>query len=124
MHKKNKTIHIAEDDFFLSELYTIMLKLDGYTVSVSCNGQEAIDYLNNQEVDLIMLDLFMPVLDGAHVLQWLREEKKSTTPVLVLTSMTDEETRLDILASGANVFLNKPAAVDTILKSINSLLNQ
>ena len=124
MNKESKTIHLVEDDDALQQVYAIMLEIEGYTVSVSSNGQEAIDYLDDQDVDLIMLDLFMPVLDGAHVLRWLREEKKSSTPVLVLSSMTDDAVRRNILASGANMFVNKPAGCNTIINSVASLLKQ
>lgn len=121
---KAATIHLAEDDESLRLVYTMMLEVEGFNVSVSANGQEAIDYLSEHDVDLVILDLFMPVLDGIHVLQWIRDEKKYTTPVLVLTSMTDDETRLAVMASGANLFLNKPVGVATIIKSVVGLLDQ
>ncbi len=122
MNKQNNTVLLVEDDSSLRELVTMLLDLEGYKVVVTENGQEALDYLSVNQVDLIILDLFMPVLDGLHVLNWLRKEKKLATPVLIMTAMTDEKTQKNIKAAGANGIIKKPLDVDKIVSAVNNIL--
>jgi len=124
MNKSNTSILLVEDDRSLRELVTMVLELEGYAVTTANNGQEAIDYLSKHEVALIILDLFMPVLDGVHVMHWIRVEHVSDTPVLIVTAMADDKTRSTIMAAGANVIVKKPFDVKTLVQFVDELLKQ
>jgi len=123
MNQSPKRILLVEDNKHLRELICLALELDSYLIEARGDGREAIDFLKENEVDLIILDLFMPVLDGKYVLHWLRNEKKSNTPVLVMTAMTDAKTLLNIMECGANYVMNKPLHMEQISTAINKLLD-
>ena len=124
MNNPNKTILLVEDDRSLRDLMIMILELEGYHVAVAHDGQQAIEYLEKHDVNLILLDLFMPILDGTHVLYWIRVEKALDTPVLVMTAMKDDKTQSSIMAAGANSIIKKPFDVDKITQSVKDLLNQ
>jgi len=119
-----KNIVIIEDDKVLRELTQMALSLEGYNIQSFENGQIGIRYLteNLQQVDLVLLDLFMPVLDGVHVLNWLRKEQQSKVYVVVMTAMSDKFTEKNILESGADKIIKKPLDMQTLLTNINGLL--
>jgi len=126
MSADKKHIVIIEDDPVLRELTHMALSLESFEIDIFENGSEAIDFLKNNlnSVDLILLDLFMPILDGMQVLRWLRETKQSTVYVLVMTAMTDDKTEANLLSTGANKVLKKPLDIKMLLISINELLNK
>lgn len=119
-----KNIVIIEDDKVLRELTQMALSLEGYNIQSFENGQLGIHYLSEhlQQVDLVLLDLFMPVLDGVHVLNWLRKEQQSKVRVVVMTAMSDKFTEKNILESGADKIIKKPLDMQTLLTNVNGLL--
>jgi len=119
----SQNILLVEDDKSLRELVTMALELEDYKVIAAKNGKEAIDYLLKNSVDLMLLDLFMPVMDGIHVLRWLRDEQKLALPVIVMTAMTDDETRATVIESGANGIVKKPLDVSKIIESVDKFLS-
>lgn len=91
--KKNKRkICIVEDDDSIREIYSIELRKNGYEVVTATNGQEGLNLINQENPDLIMLDLKMPVMSGLEVLENLKKsERLSRIPVVVLTNVDDQE---------------------------------
>jgi CheY-like chemotaxis protein len=75
------------------------------------NGEEGLEKYYAEKPDIILLDLFMPVLNGFQVLEEIREKDKDT-PIIVLSAFTCTENKLDALQKGCNDFLGKP--IDTI----------
>lgn len=125
MSENKKHIVIIEDDPVLRELTNMALSLEGNDIDMFENGAMAIEYLENKltSVDLILLDLFMPVLDGMQVLNWLRETKRSSVNVVVMTAMIDSETEKKLLAAGANTVIKKPLDIKMLLAATSELLN-
>ena len=82
-------ILVVDDDPSILELLSIVLEMAGYEVLTAGDGAQAVSLLQNlvpeSLVDVIMVDLMMPVMDGLRFMRWLRAEQKSTVPVLVLT---------------------------------------
>ncbi len=125
MSTKKKHIVIIEDDPVLRDLTSMALSLEGNEINVFENGSMGIDYLENHlpQVDLILLDLFMPVLDGMQVLNWLRKTKDSSVNVVVMTAMTESETEKKLLEAGANTVLKKPLDIKMLLTATSELLD-
>lgn len=125
MNNSQKHIVIIEDDPVLRELTQMALSLDGYKVSVFENGEEGIKYLdsNLQSVDLILLDLYMPVLDGMQVLSWLRKIRVTSVNVVVMTAMIDSVTSETLLQAGANKVIQKPLDMNTLVSSVKEFLS-
>ena len=124
MNKIAHKILLVEDDRSLRKLVTMILELEGFNVSKAENGKQAIDFLGREEVSLVILDLFMPVMDGGYVLNWMRNVAHSITPVLIFTAVMDEQTRSKMLAAGADCFINKPLDAEQIIQAVNNLLNK
>ncbi|MDD5396850.1 MAG: response regulator [Candidatus Moranbacteria bacterium] len=110
MEKETKTILIAEDEDDLREMYTMALAAMGFEVLQSVNGQEALDLLEKkqEQVDLILLDIIMPVLDGIATLEKIKKnERINKIPVVVSTNLDNEEDRKDVFNLGAREYLVK-----------------
>jgi two-component system alkaline phosphatase synthesis response regulator PhoP len=80
-----------------------------FRVSVAYDGQEALDFINSEPVDLVLLDLMMPKLSGLDVLRQIREQERfKSLPCIILTAGGDAKHERDALALGATQFLTKP----------------
>ena len=125
MKKSQKHIVIIEDDPVLRELTQMAFVVEGFEVHMFENGEKGIAYLENDlaSVDLILLDLFMPVLDGVHVLNWLRKTRQSSVNVVVMTAMIDDSTEQKMLSAGANNVIKKPLDMNILLTTTKALLN-
>jgi DNA-binding response OmpR family regulator len=120
-------ILFAEDDELLRNSLTFYLKNNGFTVTPVSNGLQVKEYLKSTPFDLIITDLNMPFLGGMEVINFVRNELKSTAPIIVLTSFGIEKAELDAFEIGASEFVSKPfspsvlkARIDKLLKKQNS----
>ena len=109
----------VDDDPRLRSLMTEELLDEGVNPLICCTGQELLDLLKIEQVDLIFLDLMMPVMDGLTCLQQLKE-RSLNIPVLVVTSFNDENKRQESLAQGAKDYILKP----NMLEQLPLLLDQ
>ena len=101
-------IHIVEDDILLSKTLAYKLTKEGFKVVTSKNGFEAIEYLKENEPDLIVTDIMMPFINGLEIISFVRNEKKSKVPIIVLSSAGLEKTVLEAFELGADDFITKP----------------
>lgn len=111
---------LAEDEKSLSKAVVTILKKNNYTVDVAYDGVEALEYLDANEYDGIILDVMMPRLDGIRTLQKLRASGNAT-PVIMLTAKAEVEDKVLGLDSGANDYLTKPFAVKELLARIRAM---
>ena len=114
---------IAEDDRAVRESVTRALELEGYTVTAVGDGALALDAAAAPEVDLLILDLGMPNVDGLTVCRRLRSAG-SRIPILVLTARTEVSDRVSGLDAGADDYLPKPFSLDELFARIRSLLRR
>lgn len=118
----DKRVLLVDDDEVLRELLTMILQHGGCNVSTAENGSVAQQVLaDNDPFDLIVLDLMMPVLDGMGFLDWLRGERASDVPVLVMSGMEQEGIADELRAMGASAVLFKPVKVPELLQTIQAL---
>lgn len=99
-------ILIAEDSKEIASLIQIFLEKEGYEIIWKEDGQAALDYLLEQEVDLCIFDIMMPRLDGFSLIQKVR--KFSTVPILILTAKNMEQDKVLGLDLGADDYIVKP----------------
>ena len=111
---------LAEDERSLSRAICAILKKNNYSVDAVYDGREALDYLESENYDGVILDWMMPKLDGLQVLREMRE-KGNTTPVLFLTARSDIDDKVLGLDSGANDYLTKPFATQELLARIRAM---
>jgi len=120
---KKKTVLIVEDEVILSKVLQDKLFDNGFDVVYARNGAEGLEKLSEGNIDLILLDIIMPVLDGMDMLRILREERKSKIPVIVLTNLGSDDDAKVALGSGASEFLIKANhSLDDVLNKIQEIL--
>lgn len=109
MDNKQYRILCVDDEQLNMHLYRAILEKAGYAVLSAYSGTEALSILQKNEVDLIILDLLMPGMDGLTVLGKIRKTPhKAEIPVIIATAIADRTTKLEALEQGANDFLAKP----------------
>jgi len=114
-------ILIIDDDVELSDLLKEVLSFESCTVSTAYDGMEGLDVMNGS-VDLVLLDVMMPKLNGFETLKLLRE--KWEVPVLMLTAKGDEIDRVVGLELGADDYLPKPFSERELLARIRAILRR
>lgn len=98
---------LVEDEEELSEILSRGLRKYGYAVDAAYDGEEALDYYNINEYDVMILDLNIPKIDGLDVLKKIRQKDKKSK-ILILSARSAVEDRVKGLDSGANDYLSKP----------------
>jgi CheY-like chemotaxis protein len=102
-----------------------LLKRKGYTLLLAENGAQAVQIAVREVPDLILLDLQMPVMDGAKALQLLQSsDKTSGVPVVMITTVSEEAQRSQLLAAGARRVLVKPISGPDLLGTIREMLGE
>ncbi|HET6226773.1 MAG TPA: response regulator transcription factor [Bacteroidia bacterium] len=117
-------ILFAEDDDLLRNSLTFYLKNNGYVVTSVNNGLEVKEQLKSNPFDLIITDLNMPFFGGMEVINFVRNELKSTAPIIVLTSFGVEKAELDAFEIGASEFISKPFSPSILKARIDKLLSK
>jgi len=107
----------AEDEVALSKAVAKILERNHYTVDVVSNGLDALDYLQNGNYDIAILDILMPKMDGIAALRKLRSAG-ITIPVIMLTAKAEIDDKVLGLDSGANDYLTKPFDTKELLARI------
>jgi len=124
MQQKQLNILAVDDDLINLKLLKSMLMKNEYVRNVieARNGADAIEILKqNSDIDLILLDIIMPVMGGIEMLRIVRaDENLSQLPIIVLT--TDETKKAEALESGANGFLMKPIRIHDLNEQIQQLI--
>ena len=117
-----KSILIVDDSSSLRQVVNITLTASGYDVTEAENGQVALDKLSGMKPSLILCDVNMPVMDGLTFLTELRSvEHCKFTPVLMLTTESEDEMKKKGLEAGAKAWLVKPFKPDQVLKAVTKL---
>lgn len=100
------TILLADDEKEIRDLLRLYLENEHYKVLEAEDGQQALDLLHRNKVDMCILDIMMPKIDGYHVLQELRKE--NNIPVLILSAKDGDSEKILGLNLGADDYLSKP----------------
>ncbi|EGR1756351.1 response regulator transcription factor [Vibrio parahaemolyticus] len=113
---------IVDDDVPLCELLEVVLQDEGYTVSSVHCGESALQYMEKTPVDLVLLDVMLPDLNGMQVAR--RICQRFATPILMLTALNDENSMLDGYQAGADQYIGKPFNVAELLMRIKAILRR
>ncbi|MCI8873036.1 MAG: response regulator transcription factor [Lachnospiraceae bacterium] len=112
------TILIADDEKEIRDLLRLYLEKDGYRVLEAENGLSAVSLLKQEEIDMALLDIMMPKLDGYQVLKQIRE--RSNIPVMILSAKNQDSDKILGLDLGADDYLSKPFNPMEAMARINS----
>lgn len=115
-------ILVCDDDREIVEAVTIYLEKEGYSVIAAYNGKEALDTLRREQVQLIILDIMMPEMDGIEALLRLRE--CSSIPVILLSAKSEDADKINGLNVGADDYITKPFNPLELLARVKSQLRR
>ena len=108
MNINEKKILVVDDDMLNRMMATIILKKHQVLISEAVNGEEAIQYLQNNLCDLVLMDLQMPIIDGYQATEIIRKQLKLNLPIIALTASNSEEDLEKCYKAGMNDYLFKP----------------
>ncbi len=111
---------LAEDEQALSKALTAILERNNYSVDTAYDGQQALEYLETDNYDGVILDIMMPKVDGITVLKEIRK-KGNLIPVLLLTAKSEVDDKVIGLDAGANDYLTKPFNSRELLARIRAM---
>ena len=116
-------ILLAEDEVDLNNVVTRYLKKNGYSVDSVLDGEEALDYVEYSEYDLVILDIMMPKVDGFEVIKKLRD-KGNHTSVLMLTARDSADDKVKGLDLGADDYIVKPFDFNELMARIRAVVRR
>jgi len=114
------TILVAEDND--SNYLLVQALLKKYSLTHARNGLEAVNFATENQYDLILMDIKMPIMDGLEATKRIREFNK-TVPIITLTAYAFDQDRKDSLAAGSNDFITKPLRKDELLAKVEKYIN-
>ena len=121
--KEKLKILLADDEKELSRAIGAILKYSNYEVDIVYNGKEAVNKVQENIYDLIILDVMMPVMDGIQALKEMRKNNIKT-PIMLLTAKAQIDDKVEGLDSGANDYLTKPFDKKELLARIRALTRE
>ena len=113
---------ICDDQPDIVNALKIFLKPEGYSLLEASNGKEAVEMVRNQKIDLILMDIMMPVMDGIMATDQIREF--SNVPIILLTAKSETEDVVLGLNVGADDYITKPFAPMEVLARVRSQLRR
>lgn len=113
-----KRILVVDDDTAILRLLSTNLKARGYEVITATDGEEALESVQKDYIDLIILDIMMPKVDGVQVCRHIREW--SDIPIIILSARGDENDKVKCLELGADDYLTKPFGIAELMARINT----
>ena len=122
MHDSSSTILLVDDEDAVQKLLTYPLEREGFRVLQARDGEEALARFGSEHVDLVVLDVMLPKLDGLEVCKQLRAE--STVPIIMLTARDDELDKVLGLELGADDYITKPFSIREFRSRVRALLRR
>jgi DNA-binding response OmpR family regulator len=119
---KEHTVLVVEDETSIASFVALYLKNAGYTVRTAATGQEAITHFAKGDVNLIVLDLMLPDMDGIDVCRRIRQ--RSDVPIIMLTARDEDIDKIIGLEVGADDYLTKPFNPRELVARVKSVLRR
>jgi DNA-binding response OmpR family regulator len=122
MSMRRTRVLVVDDEAALRKFVTSVLGAAGYDVVAATDGEEALALMRDESLDLVVLDLMLPGIDGLEVCHRLREI--SDLPIIVLSAKGEEVDKVDALNAGADDYLTKPFGVSELLARVQAVLRR
>ncbi len=123
----DKKILVAEDDEFLRQLYTDILKAEGYFTETAIDGQDALTKISSGGWDLVLLDIIMPKISGLDVMRKVKESPQPLTPnkcIIFLTNLDKGEEIKEALMLGNGYLIKSQITPGDLVKEVQLYLSQ
>ena len=115
-------ILITEDDATIREGICAYLSEFGYEIIEACDGREALSKFESNKIDLVILDIQIPFINGLDILRKIRET--SNLPVLILTAFSDEEFKITAFSNLADGYIEKPFSLPVLKARVDALITK
>jgi CheY-like chemotaxis protein len=115
---------VCEDDIIALKVIQVALENEKAHAICMQDGRKAIQYLKENVVDLIITDIHMPYNNGDEILKLVREDQKRNTPIIMISSDTEEEVIALALKQGVNEFIKKPIDATSMQKKLKKFLTR
>ncbi|MBB4823417.1 DNA-binding response OmpR family regulator [Sporosarcina luteola] len=119
---RNISILVADDEKEIANLIAIHLTKEGYHVITAFDGQEAIEAIQNHSIDLVILDIMMPKMDGYEVTRHIRDQH--IMPIIFLSAKTSDFDKVHGLVIGADDYMTKPFTPIELVARVNAQLRR
>ena len=113
---------VVDDDIRILRMIRRILELENYRVTCAKNGEEALEALDRETPDLILLDIMMPGMDGHTLCQLIREY--SQVPIIMVTAKSSDEEKVESLNAGADDYLTKPFSSSELAARVRAVLRR
>ncbi len=117
-----KDILVVEDNQELGDLLCDFLRAEGYTVQLAFSGEMAADFIDKEEVRLVVLDIMLPGMDGFDLCRQIRKE--NSVPIMMVSARGSKEDKLNGLLQGADDYIEKPYDIDILIAKINGIFKR
>lgn len=117
-----RKVLVVEDDVNMREIVTSYLIKSGFTVLEASDGLEAVTILKTQSVELIILDIMIPYLDGFTLCKYIRDD--DPTPIIILTAKSAESDKIKGYELGADDYITKPVSPRVLVAKVKALLRR
>lgn len=122
---KDKVILVVDDEVNILELLKYNLESNGYIVLQTETGEEALSIIEHKKIDMAILDLMLPGIDGLEILKYIRNKKDiCKLPIIMLTAKSGEIDKVVGLELGADDYISKPFGVYELLARVKSLFRR
>ncbi len=121
-NEQNRLILIVEDDENTADFVTELLETSGYTAVIADTGEIALNEITNTQPDLVLLDMSLPDMNGLDLLRQVRSS--SLLPMIVLSGVTHERSKVIALEEGADDFVAKPFSPEELVARVHALLRR
>lgn len=115
---------VCEDDMIAQKVIEVALEKHNAQVMSVSDGRKALQFLKENTVDLIITDIHMPYFNGDDILRLIREDQKKNTPIIMISSDTEEEVIALALRQGVNDFIKKPIDAITLEKRLKKFVTR
>lgn len=119
----SETILVVEDDKDIQELVSEILKAEGYRVLTAGNGLDGYQIYKDEKLDLLILDIMMPKMDGYQLAKLIRK-KDEKLPIIMLTALEEEYDEIKGFEIGADDYITKPFSFNVLLRRVNAILKR
>jgi two-component system cell cycle response regulator DivK len=129
MERRRRTrpqqVLVVDDSADIRELWRMWLNFWGFAVQEARNGEEAVRKARLSPPDLVLMDLWMPVLDGVEAMKQLKDDARTAhVPVVALSAQTSDPGEAEVTEAGAEAFVQKPCDPEELLRHIRSALTR
>lgn len=120
-----KRVLVVDDEMMNRDLIAKILNKEGYDVLEASHGKEALEILDRDKIDLVLMDLMMPIMDGFEAIEMIRKLRcYDALPLIAVTALDDKQTHQRALQLGADRCISKPFELSLLVSSVKSVLER